>query len=86
MLRKVNSYMRSGQVAKIFIVSELVGFFGSYLVWRYLNNDHVNRKFAHKNFPTVLEMYYKLGETIDENNNMRETDLKTWRAQGYRIE
>jgi hypothetical protein len=36
-------------------------------------------------FPSVLNAYYKLGEVIDKQNQLRQLDLEAWQAEGKKL-
>ncbi|KAK0080216.1 hypothetical protein PV325_000291, partial [Microctonus aethiopoides] len=77
MLRKPQSHIqRSAKIfGKYFLLFELTLFSCSYLLYRRMNRSQEFRYYMHNNYPTVLEGYYKIGETISQSKIIRETDL-----------
>ncbi|KAL3265610.1 hypothetical protein HHI36_009814 [Cryptolaemus montrouzieri] len=59
-------------------VLEAVGFVFTYNVWSKINTDRDSRKYLKDNFPSVLEAYYKVGEYINPNSNVRHIDYAYW--------
>ena len=66
---------------KIFIFAETALFGGSYLLWSRMNKDRTFRKYMNDNYPSILDGYYTLGETIDSTNQARAFDSSVWEAE-----
>jgi len=43
-----------------------------------MNRSRTFRKQVQDNFPSILEGYYTVGETLDSTNNIREQDRAAW--------
>jgi hypothetical protein len=71
----------------VFIIIEVVACGVSYLQWSLMNKDQNYRYDMTQSWwgRHAVEVYYVLGERMDEENKTREEDLKTWRLQGRSI-
>ncbi|KAF7998203.1 hypothetical protein HCN44_009601 [Aphidius gifuensis] len=57
----------------------LIKTFGvTYIVWRRMNRSQDFRFYMNENFPSILEGYYKIGETISSDTSIRDFDTDTW--------
>ncbi|KAG5893347.1 hypothetical protein JTB14_000113 [Gonioctena quinquepunctata] len=61
----------------LFVV-EAACFAGSYFLWYKVNTKRDYRKYLHDNYPSILEIYYRTGETFDSQNKVRELDQAYW--------
>jgi hypothetical protein len=69
------------------VILELSALFGSYLLYRKTNHDP---EFRYKLYRTkglypMLESYYKLGETLNSESNIRASDRDLWTEQGKQL-
>ncbi|XP_074038195.1 protein CEBPZOS isoform X1 [Leptinotarsa decemlineata] len=62
-------------------VIEAACFAGSYFIWQRVNTEREYRKYLHDNYPSILELYYKTGETLDPLNRVRQSDQACWKKQ-----
>ncbi|CAG9864563.1 unnamed protein product [Phyllotreta striolata] len=60
------------------IVIDALSCVGSYFIWRKINTERDFRRYLHDNYPFVLEGYYKIGETIDSQSQIRKIDWEHW--------
>jgi len=67
-----------GGLFKVFIAAELTALVSCYYVWYRMNRSRTFRKQVQDNFPSILEGYYTVGETLDSTNNIREQDRAAW--------
>jgi hypothetical protein len=73
---------RSGfPLLKIFVAVEIAVAGASYLVWNRMNTNRSFRKYMRDSYPSILDSYYKLGETLDSTNNTRSLDSKFWELE-----
>lgn len=72
--------------AKVLIAIEVTGVVISYCVWHRINQSRDFRKYLNKDWPLVLEGYYRIGEYIDKDSNeiIRKNDLACWTAEKNR--
>ncbi|XP_072383466.1 uncharacterized protein [Diabrotica undecimpunctata] len=75
----VRKWLKRGAVA-LFVI-EGASFVGSYFLWYRVNTDRDTRKYLYQNYPSVLEAYYKIGETFDPQNQIRQIDLAYWNKE-----
>lgn len=75
------SRSKIGSILKIAVVAEIVAFSASYFVWRQLNSSRPYRKQMRNTFPSILGLYYTLGETMDSSNNIRKLDSLYWETE-----
>ncbi|XP_023306691.2 protein CEBPZOS [Lucilia cuprina] len=66
--------------AKTLFIIETFCFAASYGVYYRMNTNREFRQYINKNFPFVLDYYYKVGEFLG-NSNLREIDSTIWRTQ-----
>jgi hypothetical protein len=74
---------RSGffPVLKVFVAIEIAVAGASYLVWNRMNTNQSFRKYMRDSYPSILDGYYKLGETLDSTNRTRSFDSKVWELE-----
>jgi hypothetical protein len=73
-IKKANAFF------KIFVYFELAVLFGSYLLWKRMNSSQEFRYKIKTTFPSMLEGYYKIGESIG-NIQTREYDRIRWSSK-----
>ena len=61
-----------------FIIGELFAFVGCYSLWKRMNVDQEFRYTVSQTYSPALEYYYKIGETIDPSNRIRQYDQMIW--------
>lgn len=81
MLRKYPTSSSRGTWVKLFLGVEIGIFLGSYYVWRRMNRSQDFRQYMNDKYPSILEGYYKIGETFDKNNKMRQFDSACWNPE-----
>jgi hypothetical protein len=69
--------------AVILFAGEAVAFAVSYGIWYGVNTKREYRKYLHDNYPSFLELYYKVGETIDSDCKIRQIDYSYWEAKKH---
>uniref|UniRef100_A0A2M4AUA6 Uncharacterized protein n=1 Tax=Anopheles triannulatus TaxID=58253 RepID=A0A2M4AUA6_9DIPT len=67
--------------AKTLIVIEAILFAVSYAGWYRLNTNREFRYYVKENYPSVLEAYYQLGETISGDTSIRAYDEGIWQQE-----
>lgn len=60
------------------IVAEGVCFIVSYQIWSKVNTEREYRKYLRDNYPSLLELYYKTGEILNSESQVRVTDSAYW--------
>lgn len=76
-----NSSVKYPRLFKWFLCFEITALAGSYFVWNRMNHSRDFRRTVLDNFPTILEVYYKIGEQFDSCNNTRSLDSKIWDSE-----
>ncbi|RLU27160.1 hypothetical protein DMN91_000959 [Ooceraea biroi] len=71
----VQTLKKGGKALLIFEGALLLG---SYGIWRCMNTSQDFRYRMHQHFPSILETYYVVGETLSGNNQLRTFDYTTW--------
>ncbi|XP_044254519.1 uncharacterized protein LOC123004999 [Tribolium madens] len=64
-------------------IGEGIAFAISYGVWYSVNTKREYRKYLHDNYPSILEYYYKIGETINSDNKIRQIDYAYWESEKH---
>uniref|UniRef100_A0A182NEH5 Protein CEBPZOS n=1 Tax=Anopheles dirus TaxID=7168 RepID=A0A182NEH5_9DIPT len=67
--------------AKTLIVVEAILFGLSYAGWYRLNTNREFRYYVKENFPSVLEAYYQLGESLGGDKSIRLYDESIWQQE-----
>ena len=67
---------RLGSGIKAAIAFELVLFVSCYVGWKKLNNSQDLRYKVYKKCPSILELYYKVGDMY--KSDMRQLDSEAW--------
>ncbi|XP_035908833.1 uncharacterized protein LOC118510728 [Anopheles stephensi] len=67
--------------AKTLIVVEAILFAVSYAGWYRLNTNREFRYYVKENYPSVLEAYYQLGETLGGDKSIRLYDDNIWQQE-----
>ncbi|XP_050078857.1 uncharacterized protein LOC126565697 isoform X1 [Anopheles maculipalpis] len=67
--------------AKTLIVVEAILFAVSYAGWHRLNTNREFRYYVRENYPSVLEAYYQLGETLGGDKSIRVFDENIWQQE-----
>ncbi|KAJ9594416.1 hypothetical protein L9F63_014141 [Diploptera punctata] len=65
--------------AKVLLVAEGILFAVSYGIWYRMNTSRDFRLYMHNNYSSILEGYYKLGETLSSDSrpiSIRQLDLQ----------
>uniref|UniRef100_A0A2M3ZAP4 Uncharacterized protein n=1 Tax=Anopheles braziliensis TaxID=58242 RepID=A0A2M3ZAP4_9DIPT len=67
--------------AKTLIVVEAILFAVSYAGWYRLNTSREFRYYVKENYPSVLEAYYQIGESISGDTSIRAYDEGIWQQE-----
>ncbi|XP_035796120.1 uncharacterized protein LOC118468917 [Anopheles albimanus] len=67
--------------AKTLIVVEAILFAVSYAGWYHLNTNREFRHYVKENYPSVLEAYYQIGETVSGDTSIRAYDEGIWKQE-----
>uniref|UniRef100_A0A182JSZ4 Protein CEBPZOS n=1 Tax=Anopheles christyi TaxID=43041 RepID=A0A182JSZ4_9DIPT len=67
--------------AKTLIVVEALLFAVSYAGWYRLNTNREFRYYVKENYPSILEAYYQLGETLGSDKTIRTYDENIWQQE-----
>lgn len=65
---------------KLFITFEFGAFLGTYLLFQYMRSCDSCRYYMHKNFPFVLNGFYKFEEVIYKDTS-KLSDIVLWKEQ-----
>ena len=69
------------------VALELCGVAVGYYFYRKINHDmnYRYKLWMNPNFAFIVEGYYNLGETLNSECRIRETDQQIWRLQGKKL-
>uniref|UniRef100_A0A2M3ZB26 Uncharacterized protein n=1 Tax=Anopheles braziliensis TaxID=58242 RepID=A0A2M3ZB26_9DIPT len=67
--------------AKTLIVVEAILFAVSYAGWYRLNTNREFRYYVKENYPSILEAYYQIGESISGDTSIRAYDEGIWQQE-----
>jgi hypothetical protein len=73
-IKKPNKFLRG------FIYFEIGALFASYMIWKRLNGSQDFRYKVKQKFPSILEGYYQIGESIGDIKT-REYDIACWSSK-----
>merc|ERR1712137_427930 len=69
------------RIVKIFAFAEGAALVGCYYFWNRMNRSRDYRKYMRDNYPSILNGFYKVGETINSDDQTRQLDIKIWEIQ-----
>ena len=78
--KSLSSSSLFAKFAKPLIVSEVLLLVVAYLTWSRMNNSQDFRLYMKENFPSILEVYYVIGEKAGHPFDIRTHDRNTWAA------
>ena len=73
----------------LFLMLECAGIAASYILYRKLNHNPEFRytlySSQYSSFNSIVEGYYKLGETLNSESQIRQLDQELWKKEGKTV-
>jgi len=73
----------------LFLMLECAGIAASYILYRKLNHNPEFRYTLYSSqysaFNSIVEGYYKLGETLNSESQIRQLDQELWKKEGKTV-